>query len=233
MSIQPVTTGNRESHRPQMLIEANLRAGTSGVSSVASSIASASTADPQTTASGGVCAWVYSIIEGLRNCLAKLPLIGRFFETGSTSISSVTSSSVNPHAAADALLINVIKSIFKQTPAASSGITVVAPLIPGADLVNLARDQFNGIQTPAAKWEAFGIVLNADNSTVPIIKEFYNALTPEMKEEFKGEMYRQNGNSRFNGVDHGIGFGEFMVHHQIRSPLAKSAVAHLQGAPTP
>lgn len=234
MSIHPVSTGNREIRNSQMMMEANLRTTTTGVSSAASSITSASTA----AASGGFCAtisaWMSSVIEGIRGCLAKLPLIGGLFETSPASTAGPASSTgVDPRIAADANLITVIRSIFRQTPAATSGATTppAAPLPPGVDLVNLARDQFNGIQTASAKWEAFAVVLNADNSSAPLAKQFYDALTPAQQDAFRGEMYRVNGGSTFNGHDHREGFGDFMVHHEILHATAKTAAANLQAAP--
>lgn len=241
MSVQPVISAN--SHAIHQQMEANLRATSSGLSSVASSMTSSSnaTTSDAAPASDGFCAkisaWVSSIVEGIRNCLANLPLIGSFFgSTTATSAQSTGATSVDPLALADANLVNILRSIYKPAPEAASSaasVTVTLPAVPGDDIQNFVMGQFNGIQTPAAKWEALAVVLSACNSTDAIGQQYFTALAPEMQDQFKGEMYRVNGSSVFpaGGRDHGAGFGHYMVAHQIRSDVAIQSAQNLQANP--
>lgn len=244
MSVQSVTPTNRQAINQQ--IEANLRAtSSSGLSTVGSSISSATSTTSNATAAGSgfcasICAWVSSVLEGIRNCCAKLPLIGSFCDTsGPVSSTQPTSSTVvDPIALADVTFVNIIKAIYKPAPAAAtSGAAVSLPAVPAIDLQSFAMDQFNAIQTPAAKWEALAAVLDAANSTDPIGRLYYQALSPAMQDQFRGEMYRHNAGSVYpappapGGVDYGIHFGARMAHHEIRSPLAIQAARNLHANP--
>jgi len=249
MSVQSVTPTNRQAINQQM--EANLRAATSGgLSTVGSSISSATgTTSAAPAATSGFCAtisaWVSSVVEGIRNCCAKIPLIGPCFEpSGSVSSTQPASSTVvDPLALADINFVTIIKAIYKQPPAAATtgsaatGPVYVPPAVPAGDLQTFSMDQFNAIQTPAAKWEALANVLSASNSTDAIGRQYYQALTPAMQDQFRGEMYRHNCGSVFpappatGGVDYGFGFGGHMAYHQIRSPLAIQAARNLHANP--
>jgi hypothetical protein len=244
MSVQPVTTPTNRHAINQQQMELHLRTSTSGPST-ASTIAPATTgATSAAAASPGFCAsisaWMSSAIESIRSCCANLPLIGWMF--GSTPASTTppaSSTVVDPAAERGSFLANIIKTIYMPAPAgATSGTSL--PAIPLIDVQNYAMAQFNGIQTPAAKWEAFGAILNAHNSDDVIAAQYYAAMTPAMQEQFRGEMYRVNGGSVYpappapGGHDHGYGFGDFMVapvNGQIRSAIAKQAACNLQANP--
>ncbi len=103
--------------------------------------------------------------------------------------------------------------------------------IPAVDQVAYLVAQIANITAPAAKMEAFEAVLVAQNSTDDIARQFYAALPADNQNGFKGQMYAENGNSSVRaGRDHGAGFGDYMVHHEIRSDHAKLAAANYRAA---
>ncbi len=99
--------------------------------------------------------------------------------------------------------------------------------VPKADQVDYILNRFNKLRSPADKINVFHTILNAVNATDAIAKQFYDALPVEHQNGFKGQMWKDNGSSSVrSGVDHGGGFGDYMVHHEIRSDLAIRAAAN-------
>ncbi len=125
--------------------------------------------------------------------------------------------------------IERIKQIFP-----AMGTESLRTLIPHADAVAYALHFFHQLRTPADKINVFHTILSAVNSTGLIAKQFYDALPVENQNGFKGQMWKDNGSSSVRGGhDHRGGFGDYMVHHEIRSDLAKQAAANYCNALLP
>ncbi len=113
--------------------------------------------------------------------------------------------------------------------------------VPNVAVVNYLLVRFTEIKKEALKMEAFSIVLNAANANDDISKKFYNALPAGAMSEFaliagfreasqtsfRHQMFRVNGDSVYGGINHGLHFGQFMVDHEIRSSLSRTAVRRL------
>lgn len=100
--------------------------------------------------------------------------------------------------------------------------------IPSSDPVQVALSAFKNIQSSVFKMKAFAFILSNRQLPCSIAKSFYDALPLALQNAFKGEMYAVNGySSVYNGHDHGVGFGDFMVAHQIRSDVAREAAFSL------
>jgi hypothetical protein len=117
-------------------------------------------------------------------------------------------------------------------PAAAGASSAV---VPAADVVVYAKNLFGQIHAPVVKLQALAQLQAAVNGTDPIVKEFFDALSPALQDDIKGSIYAANGNtSVFNGHDHMGGFGDHMVHNEIRSNVAKLGItqhiARLQAA---
>jgi hypothetical protein len=119
--------------------------------------------------------------------------------------------------------------------------TTAAPIVPPAAIVTSLLQLFGEINSPAAKIEAFQVVLEASNSTDDIARQFYDTL-PEgdgtsaaSKSSFRRHVWLGNngGDSVYNGHDHGAGFGDHIVWHAIRGPLAQQAARNLHAALVP
>jgi hypothetical protein len=217
-------------------IQTQLRADVSGgaaagpVSTAAGDTSGVSTIAPSTQPSqDGFCSKLMSCISnffsGLRSFLASLPLIGRCF-----------GSAQNPDPAADPIpvpppnpdfaYLDGLKKVFPD------GGTTVSPQ---EDVVKWAVTDIQTLASKLCKVEALRTVLFASNSTPAIAKRIYDVLPAEIKEEFKHAMYEVNcansGDRRlgsfYNGHDHGMGFGEYMVWNQILSTVAKTAVENM------
>jgi hypothetical protein len=208
-----------------------------GLSSVSSSIASSAPASSQ-GCSAQIGAWFASCIDAIRGCLAKLPLIGSWFEKSTpvtTTIPSTTSSVAVSTGYTDAQLLNMISGVFAPAASTSTSSTVA---VPDAAIVTYVLGLFGQIQSPVVKIEAFQAVLGAINSTDDIARQFYDAL-PEgtigvveaSRSSFRERVWISNGNSStYGGHDHGAGFGDFIVYNAIRSPLAQTGAQGLRTA---
>jgi hypothetical protein len=199
------------------------------VSGVASSISSSSStgAGWMTTISD----WVAKVVDAIRNCLANLPFIGHCFGNAGSSSSVSSSVGSSSTAVSDADLMNVICAQFPVAVAAGA----TAPGVPAADVVAYAKNLFGQIHSPVVKLQALAQLQAAVNSTDAIVKEFFDTLPAALQDDIKGSMYVANGNtSVFNGHDHMGGFGDHMVHNEIRSDVAKLGItqhiARLQAA---
>ncbi len=119
--------------------------------------------------------------------------------------------------------IHLIKSIFPSKSTATPDIPV-----PQNDVIAFALNHFNKIQYPVHQLEVFSAILGAVNSTDSIAKQFYDGLPIRIQNEFKRMLWMNNGCSSVRaGHDHGAGFGDYMVHHEIRSlQLSPSDVAN-------
>lgn len=199
--------------------------------------------------SATISAWIANICDSIRKCLANLPLIGGWFAetTPPTPVVPPVTPLPPPPAAhfSDDQLIGMVRGIFVPPPAAGTTGGVVA--VPDDAIVREVVNRFRQIQSPDAKIEALGIVLNSPSATDAIAKRFYDAL-PEgtngirveaSKNAFRYSLWCLNmearapgaaGSSTFNGHDHGSGFGDHIVEHHIRGDLAKQAAQHLRDA---
>ena len=133
-----------------------------------------------------------SALGYLKRCLQSdpqlsrkaFPLIGGWFGGSSCSTSIVNipappAPTIDPAAARDATLVNILREIYKPAPAAatSAGSTVPAPAVPNAGTIrNFAKDHFRAIQSPAEKIAAFQAVQTAQNSNDEITRQFFDAL---------------------------------------------------------
>ncbi len=199
-----------------------------GVSSVASSIASSAPAASQGF-SAQISAWIASVADAIRGCLATLPLIGGWFEKNTPAITTTTASTTTPLTTrwTDAELVNMIRGQFVVAPAT----TTIA--VPAADIVNYTLNLFGQIQSPVSKMEAFQAVLGAVNSTDDIARQFYGALSDgtlggpleASKTAFREQIWIANGRA---DDGHGAGYGDHMIAHAIRGPLAQQAAQNLR-----
>lgn len=213
---------------------------TSGLSSVSSSLAPAT----DQGYSGQISACISSIFETIRGYLAKLPYIGYWFE--STPVTTIVPPAPIPGSTTvvwtDAERVAMIRGMLPPLAAITTSTTAAPPVVPSGDIVNYLLGLFGGINSPAAKIEAFQTVLQASNSTDDIAKQFYDAL-PEgngtlaaSRSAFRQQIFYANnavvagGSSVYNGHDHGAGFGDHIVYHAIRGPLAQQAVRNLHAA---
>lgn len=199
----------------------------------ASSIASAAPAATQ-GCSAQISAWFASCIDAIRGCLAKLPLIGSWFDNSASATTTTpgTSSTLGTSTTTwtDADLVRMIAGQFVSA-GPTTGATVA---VPAADVVNYTLTLFGQIQSPVAKMEAFGAVLGAINSTDDIARQFYGAL-PEgtigtlgaSRSSFREYAWIANGR---NDNGHGPGYGDHVVQHEIRTLLAQTAVQNLRNA---
>ena len=110
----------------------------------------------------------------------------------------------------------MIKAVFPETVATESSVGA-----PAQDVIENAKAQFVLIQDKKASIEAFNVVMKGANSTNEIVKQFYDILPVEHQNELKGHMHAAN-DSQDDG--HGFGYGEYIVHNQIRSTVARQAV---------
>jgi hypothetical protein len=83
-------------------------------------------------------------------------------------------------------------------------------------------DNFRQLRTPLSKMEVFNTILNATYVTDDIARQFYENLPEEMQNEFKRQIWIAN-NEQDNG--HGIGYGDYVVAHEIRGQIARDASA--------
>ena len=199
-----------------------------GVGATASSISSA--ADNQGF-SAQISAWVSNCVDSIRKCLAKLPLIGYWFDKGATPATTTTTTTTTTTADAD--LLTMIRASFVAAPAAGAA----APAVPDAAGVNYLLGLFAQIQSPVVKMGAFHSVLSAANSTDDIARQFYNSLpegtagtTEASKNSFKHQLWVSNGRND-NGM--GVGFGDHILNNAPRGPLALQAAQDLRTALAP
>lgn len=193
-----------------------------GIAGSGSSITSAAPANaPSTGFSATISAWVTSVVDAIRNCLAKIPGLGFCATTSTVTPQVVTPTVVTP----DVAVANV-KAIFDlQTDPAAT----VRP-VPAADLVVYALARFGAIVTDADKLDAYGAVISARNTSPAIARQFYDVLPANIQQAIQAKMHIANvvngqPSSVFNGADHTFGFGAFMIHHEICNDISKRAVA--------
>lgn len=215
-----VTTATTTAHATSPTT-APASAGT-GIAGSGSSISSAAPANSTSTGfSATISAWISSVVEAIRNCLAKVPGISSFFAT-----TPAGTPPPGPQVALPDIALTNVKAIFDlQTDPAIA----VRPT-PANDLIVYALSHFNAIATEADKLDAFAAVLSARNTNPGIAKQFYDALPPNLRHAIQAKMHIANEvngqpSSVFNGTDHTFGFGAFMIHHEICSPIAQRAVA--------
>lgn len=193
-----------------------------GIAGSGSSITSAAPVNaPSTGFSAQISAWVTSVVDAIRNCLAKIPGLG-FLSTAPV----VTPPVVTPPVVTPDVAVANVKAIFDL----STDNTVPARPVPASDLVVYALSRFGAIATDANKIDAFAAVLGARNTNAGIARQFYDALPANLQQAIQAKMHLANvvnGNpsSVFNGVDHTFGFGAFMIHHEICNDISKRAVA--------
>ncbi len=197
--------------------------GGPGIAGSGSSITSAaSTNAPSTGFSAAISAWVSSVVDAIRNCLAKIPGLG-FLSTATTQ--QVATQQVAAPAAPDVAVANV-KAIFDL----STDPNLAVRPVPANDLVAYALARFGAIVTDADKLDAFEAVISARNTNPGIARQFFDALPQNMQDAIKAKMHIANvvngqPSSVFNGQDHTFGFGAFMIHHEICNPISQRAVA--------
>ncbi len=147
-------------------------------SSVNSSLSSAAT--PVTPAapqgfSAKISACISSVCKAIRNCLAKLPLIGGWFggSSSSTSIVNIPAPPAPTIEWTDALRLEFLRTAF--SPATSSSGATIAE-VPNAGTIRFLLGHFRAIQSPAEKIAAFQAVQTAQNSNDEITRQFFDAL---------------------------------------------------------
>jgi hypothetical protein len=239
------TTSTTAGAAPTTTTTAATVAVSTGLSNVASSIAS-STTTADLGFSAQISAWIASAVEAVRDCLAKLPFIGSWCER-STPVSTTTTIAPAPTTIVytDAEIVAMIRGQFVPVP--GTGSTGISIGVPPADVVDYTLGLFAQIVSPVAKMQAFEAVLGANNSTLEIARDFYERLSDgaltdaqltagtreASKQSFRYQMWRDNagagghGSSVYDGHDHGAGFGDHMIYHAIRSPLAQQAVRNV------
>lgn len=211
-------------------------ASSTGISSTGSSLTSASSTSA--AASPGFCGQISNVIsqavEWVRSMLAKLPLIGSWFERSAASSATTpgtTSGTASTTTAVDnAQILNMIKATFIQPAPA------VSHTVPAADVVTQQIARFDQITAEPVKVEAFAAIVNALNSSDAITTQFYNRLTAAQQEAFKYKIFQANGNSSVypaGSVDHGIGFGNFMIANHLGADVVKTAARNYAASLTP
>ena len=215
----------------------------SSISTAPAPQAAAAPADPGCCAR--IWAWVTSIWESIRGCLANLPLIGSWFApatpppgggtapgSGGAAPGAPTGAGAAPTAApaiaapteADVARLHRIQGVFFTAEEVTAG---ASNALPDAGLLAFAMGQYRGMETPFAKMAAFRHVLHAGNVTDAVVRDYYNGLPRNLQNAFKGEMYNVNGSSTFGGTDHIHRFGDHMVNHAIRHQVARTAAANM------
>jgi hypothetical protein len=176
--------------------------------------------------------FVVRIVDAVRNCLARFPIIGPFFAIEEVApITTSAAAITTPPRPTNAELVTQLYTVFPNANGRPSTgprtlLAVNALPAPEPGVVIRALDAFRLITDPAAQMEAFQIVLQADNSTDDIGRQFYNQLSPEMQRQFREQIWIAN-----NRHDAGMGaaYGDLVVAHFIRSSLGQQAAAALQG----
>jgi len=183
-----------------------------GISSTPSSITSASSSTQESKAStGGCCSdiskWITGVIESIRKCLSSLPWIGSWFAPAN----------VVPAAPTDADHAKKINDLFAKQERLTK------------EEIDAAMETFKKIEDPKVKMETFVAMYKATlpgagpaehHMTQEVFVQFYEALSAEQQNEIKTEVHTVNGNSVFDGTDHGIWFGDHMVYHRHREGTA-------------
>lgn len=231
-SVTSTTTNAATSTSTTPVTTSNTTSTTAGISTATSSISSA--ADNQGF-SAQISAWISSVMDTIRNCLSKLPLIGSWFEKATpATTTSTTSTTTTTTTWSDAELLAMIRGQFVAAGGTTSTTTIAAP---AADVVAYALNNFNQIQSPVTKMDAFLAVLSAVNSTDDIARQFYNGLpegTPNVeasRSAFRNHLWIANGRtSVIGGVDQGMGFGDHIIGTAPRGPLAQQAAQNLRAA---
>jgi hypothetical protein len=227
----PATTGATTTH------PATTTSSSTGASSGASTISSA--APESKSCSEQISAWVASVVNSVRGCLANLWWIGHWFETTPEPVTNPVTTNPLPTTTTttwtDVEIVAMIRGQFQAPPVSTTaGTTVAAPGVPLPDVVAYTLNLFRGITSPVCKMEAFQAVLVATNSTEEIAKQFYEALpdgtsgVEASKAAFRAHIYAANHN---NDEGHGIGFGEFIIYSpRVRSDLTSLAATNLTNA---
>lgn len=213
-----------------------------GLSSFPSSISSAKARTTQNDFSTQISAWVASVVDAIRACLARLPLIGGWFEVTPPVTTTTPTTPVPPPRVqyTDAENLNMVVAQFPR-PSTTTQATPPAtpPVTPNPQTVDyVVNEVFNRIASPAIKMQAFEAVLTAPNSTDAIARQFYDALPAgtdgvieASKATFKHYIWLANGSS---DEGRGIGYGEHMVSPaNIRHLRCQQAAHNLSAALTP
>ncbi len=193
----------------------------SGLSSAGSSMSSAAAPAESRGFSAAVSAWVSYIIDGIRGCLAKLPLIGRFFASADASSSSTDGASSASGASScvtDAQLLQMVQNTFVQDASA---------VVPTDESVGYCLAAINNMSRPLEQMQAYLTVLMAANSSDPIAQRFFAALPKGVQNEYRGEIWKFNKGDDLSSSgmsNNKLPVGEVVTSGVlIRCPLAKQA----------
>lgn len=200
--------------------------GSTGSSNLPSSASQLTSAAPEESKGflSKIADCVAVAMNAIRRVLARLPWVGFYFEIEHPSedetISSNGSSSLT---LTDAEIVHMIEEAFKP-------FSDQAPL--RNDLVDASVEQFRTIESQTAKMQAFKAVISSDLSSQEMITRFYQALPVEMQNAFKEEIFKANHYcDHFDDRSHGLGFGDYMIHHRCKHRVVQDAVknycAHL------
>jgi hypothetical protein len=162
-----------------------------------------------------ISTWVTTAVNWIRDRLSALPWIGPLF---AREAQEPQTQELNDQDHFDVISVFFVRSNFP---------------VPSRIEVEVALEEFSEIRSPLYKAKAFHRVITATNSTDEIAKLFYDALPQDLQNEFKSLAYGVNGSSIMDGHDHREGFGDYVVHHRIRSNVARTAANALVNARTP
>ncbi len=227
-SVQNTNNASASNSAATPVILTNVTPPTAGIATANSSISSA--AENQGF-SAQCSAWISSVVDTIRNCLSKLPVIGYWFEKSNPAPVPVTVPGpvVGP-TWSDAELLGMIRGQFVLPAAATPGTTHA---IPAADSVAYALGHFNLIQSPELKMDAFVTILTAVNSTDDIVRQFYNALpegtngaTEVSKVAIRRHIWIANGQR--DGGD--PNYGATVMNSAPRGPVVLQAAQDLRTA---
>lgn len=220
--------------------------------STASSISSASTTDAAAGPSfyERVQEAVTNVINAIRDCFAKLPLIGYLFARGAetSATGSTTSATGSSTQLTDAEILDLIQGQFVAagagtatgTGTATATGSTSAPAAVDEEVLNYLVTSFQQIQDQGVKVQAFQTVHASANATDAHRKRFFDALpegdhavaanpTELTKQALKHHVWAANGNSSVapDGTDHGLNYGEWFFNN-ITPQVLTDALHHLR-----
>ena len=225
-----------------------------GTSSSAPSVATAaaptghspvSTLTPAPTPSRGyiqkISDFFVSIVNSIRDGLAKIPFVGRLFERTPALPPALTGGAALPLAPSGALPPAPI--------VAAPGAALPAPDLTDADNVRTIQTMFTetsivapdatvfegivtlvstDIKNSDAKLQAFQTIVKSGNATAEMMRQIFTALPVALQNEYKGQIYASNGyTDEIDGmIDERVAgdLGGFIVKTAINGPLARQAI---------